>query len=139
MGTVEFLSQAYHIDLRIQSKLDQLESLNSLAAKATATFGNEPVSGTRDVHRREAVICKIIALQAEINADIDNLVDTKRELRAVIESVKNVDYRTVLELRYLNFRKWEQIAVQMGYTNRNVHYLHDRAIEYLEKNSMQQS
>ena len=67
MGTVEFLSQAYHIDLRINSKLEQLESLNSLAVKATTTFGNEPVSGSRDVHRREAVICKIIDLQNEIN------------------------------------------------------------------------
>lgn len=139
MSMTDYLSEAFHIDLRIEAKLQQVEVLRSLAAKATTTYGVEPVSGTRDVHRREEIICKIIALQAEINADIDNLVDTKRELRAVIESVKNVDYRTVLELRYLNFRKWEQIAVQMGYTNRNVHYLHDRAIEYLEKNSMQQS
>ncbi len=135
MGTVEFLSQAYHIDLRINSKLEQLESLNSLAAKATAAFGNEPVSGSRDVHRREAVICKIVDLQNEINDDIDCLVDTKRKVREMIESVPNVDYRIVLELRYLNFRKWEEIAVSMGYALRSVHYIHDKAIEYLKAKS----
>ena len=134
MGTVEFLSQAYHIDLRINSKLEQLESLNSLAAKATTTFGNEPVSGSRDVHRREAVICKIIDLQNEINDDIDRLVDIKREVHRVKESVPGVDLRTVLELRYLNFQKWEQIAVSMHYALRTVHYIHDKAIEYLEEN-----
>ena len=132
MGAVELLKQAYYIDVRIDNKLEQLEALNALATKATTTFGNEPVSGTRDVHKREETICKIVDLQNEINADIDNLVDMKRELRKTIESIPNVDYRTVLELRYLNFRKWEEIAVTMGYRLRNVHYIHDKAIEYLE-------
>ena len=132
MGTVEFLSQAYHIDLRINSKLEQLESLNSLAAKATAAFGNEPVSGSRDVHRREAVICKIVDLQNEINADIDRLVDIKREVREMIESVPSVEGRTILEMRYINYKKWEEIAVSMHYVLRNVRYIHDKAIEYLE-------
>ena len=131
MGAVELLKQAYYIDVRIDNKLEQMETLNALATKATTTFGNEPVSGTRDVHKREETICKIVDLQNEINADIDNLVDLKRELRKTIESIPNVDYRTVLELRYLNFRKWEEIAVTMGYRLRNVHYIHDKAIEYL--------
>ena len=132
MGAVELLKQAYYIDVRIDNKLEQMETLNALATKATTTFGNEPVSGTRDVHKREETICKIVDLQNEINADIDNLVDLKRELRKAIESIPNVDYRTVLELRYLNFRKWEEIAVTMGYRLRNVHYIHDKAIEYLD-------
>ena len=132
MGTVELLKQAYYIDVRIDNKLEQMEALNALATKATTTFGNEPVSGTRDVHKREETICKIVDLQNEINADIDNLVDLKRELRKTIESIPNVDCRTVLELRYLNFRKWEEIAVTMGYRLRNVHYIHDKAIEYLD-------
>lgn len=132
MGTVELLKQAYYIDVRIDNKLEQMEALNALATKATTTFGNEPVSGTRDVHKREETICKIVDLQNEINADIDSLVDLKRELRKTIESIPNVDYRTVLELRYLNFRKWEEIAVTMGYRLRNVHYIHDKAIEYLD-------
>lgn len=133
MGAVELLKQAYYIDVRIDNKLEQMEALNALATKATTTFGNEPVSGTRDVHKREETICKIVDLQNEINADIDSLVDLKRELRKTIESIPNVDYRTVLELRYLNFRKWEEIAVTMGYRLRNVHYIHDKAIEYLDE------
>lgn len=135
MSAIDFLSQAYFIDLRINSKLEQLESLKALATKATSTLRSEVVSGTRDVHKREEIICKIVDLQNEINADIDSLVDLKRELRETIESIPVVDYRTVLELRYLNFRKWEEIAVSMGYRLRNVHYIHDRAIAYLDENN----
>ena len=133
MDAREYLSQAYHIDLRIKSKLLQLESLNSLATKATATFSQIPPGGTRNVHRTENIICKIVDLEIEINADIDRLIDMKRELREMIESVQKVEYRTVLELRYLNYRKWEEIAVAMGYRLRNVHYIHDKAIEYLDR------
>ena len=134
MDAVAFLSQGYHIDLRIQNKLDQLESLNSLATKATTAYGNEPVSGSRDVHRREAVICKIVDLQNEINADIDRLVDIKRDVRKMIETVPFTDGRTILEMRYINYRKWEEIAVSMHFVLRNVYYIHDKAIRYLEEN-----
>ncbi len=133
MDTVEFLLQAYHIDLRINNKLEQLESLNALATKATTTYGSEPVSGSRDVHRIEAVICKIMDLQNEINADIDRLVDIKQEVREMIESVPSVEGRTILEMRYISCRKWEEIAYSMHYALRSVHYIHDKAIEYLEE------
>ena len=133
MGAVELLKQAYYIDVRIDNKLEQMEALNALATKATTTFGNEPVSGTRDVHKREETICKIVDLQNEINADIDNLVDMKRELRKTIESIPNVDYRTVLELRYLNYMKWHQIAESMDRGIRAVHYIHAKAIAFLEE------
>lgn len=133
MTNKERLNQAYHLDLRIESKLQQVESLRALAAKATTTYGAEPVSGTRDVHKREEIICKIVDLQAEINSDIDSLVDLKRELREMIEAVPNVSYRTILELRYLNFRTWEEIAVAMGYTLRNLRYMRDKAIESLDE------
>ena len=41
MGAVELLKQAYYIDVRIDNKLEQMETLNALATKATTTFGNE--------------------------------------------------------------------------------------------------
>lgn len=73
-------------------------------------------------------VCKIIDLQDEINRDIDHLVDLKRELVGVIHNVEDVECRLLLELRYLCFKSWEDIAVQMGYTTRNIHYLHKQAL-----------
>ena len=97
MSVLEVLSQAHLLDLRIRIRLEQLDSLNSLAVKATTTYGNEPVSGTRDIHKREDIICKIVDLQNEINAEIDRLVDMKREIKIMIEAVPFVDGRTILE------------------------------------------
>jgi hypothetical protein len=39
MTAKEFLSQAYRIDLQINSKLEQLRSLRELSTKATSSAG----------------------------------------------------------------------------------------------------
>lgn len=45
MTIKEYLSQAYRIDQRINSKLEQVQSLRELAEKATSTLSDTPYSG----------------------------------------------------------------------------------------------
>ena len=132
-NTVVFLSQARHIDVQINNKLEELSYLKALAEKVTTTYQSDMVDGSRDVHRREEIICKIITLQNEINADIDQLVDLKIAIRKTIESLPDVEDRTVLNLRYVRLLKWQEVADTMGYSLRRVHNFHDRAIAFLEE------
>ena len=111
----EYLSQAFRIDQRIQSKMEQVASLNDLATRATATYSDMPGSETRNLHRMEDAILSIIELEAEINGDICKLVQMKKDIVHKIKAVQNTEYQTLLELRYLCFKSWEQIAVDMGY------------------------
>ena len=129
----EYLGQAYRIDQRINSKIEQVSALNNMATKATSTISDMPGSATRNIHRMEDVIVKIIDLQNEINADIDELVDFKAEVMSVIKSIDKLEYQTLLELRYLCFKPWEQIAIELGYSINNVFKMHRKAIELLEK------
>ena len=129
MTKKEYLGQAYRIDQRINSKIEQSASLRILAAKATSTLNSEPVSGTRNVHRMEDVICRIADLVMEINQDIDALVDFKQEMMSVIKAVSNPEYQTLLELRYLCFKTWEQIAVAMDYSIQHIYRLREKAYD----------
>ena len=131
-NAVGFLSQARHIDVQINSKLEELYSLKAMAEKVTTTYQSDMVDGSRDVHKREGIICKIIDLQNEINSDIDQLVDLKIAIRQIIESIPDMEGRTVLNLRYVRLLKWQEVADTMGYSLRRVHNFHDRAIQYLE-------
>ena len=128
MTVKEYLGQAYRLDQRINSKLEQVLSLRELTTKATATMSDMPGGGSRNVYKMQDIIGKIVDLEDEINADIDRLVDLKREMVAVIKAVENPEYQTLLELRYLCFKTWEQIAVYMGYESRYLHKLHQRAL-----------
>ena len=129
MTARDYLSQAYRLDQRINSKLEQVESLNDLATKVSSTLTGMPKNPNRTTSTMADTVTKIIALQAEINNDIDRLVDLKREMVAVIKAVANTERQTLLELRYLCFKTWEQIAVEMDYTVRNVHLLHKEALK----------
>ena len=132
MTAKEYLSQAYRLDQRIDAKIEQVMSLRNLAAKATSTLSDVAPSGTRNVHRMEDIIMRIFDLENEINADIDALVALKREIVSTIKSVPNLEYQILLELRYLCFKPWEQIAVEMGYGIDNVFRLHQKALKDLE-------
>ena len=128
MTAKEYLQQALRLDERINSKISQLESLRELATKCTSTITGMPRNPSPSQSPMADAVCKIIDLQDEINRDIDHLVNLKRELVGVIHNVEDVECRLLLELRYLCFKSWEDIAVQMGYTTRNIHYLHKQAL-----------
>ena len=132
MTAKDYLSQAYRIDQRINSKLEQVQSLRELATKASATLTDSPVSGSRSVHSMSDIIDKMIDLENEINADIDRLVDLKREIVMIIKRVANPEFQTLLELRYLCFKSWEHIAVTMNYNSRHVFKLHDAALQKVD-------
>lgn len=129
MTVREQLGLAYRIDQRINAKMEQVANLHELAVKATATLSNTPRSASRNVHSTESIITKIVDLEDELNRDIDTLVDIKCNIMRAIKRVNNPEYQTILEQRYLCYRTWEQIAVNLGYDLRYLHKLHIRALE----------
>ncbi len=97
MTAKEYLNQAYWLDRRINSKLEQLSALRDMATKTTSIMSDDVVSRTRNVHSMQDVIAKIIDMQAEVNADIDRLVDLKRDIMQVVKAVDNPELQTLLE------------------------------------------
>lgn len=128
MTVKEYLGQAYRLDQRINSKLEQVASLNDLANKVTTTLTGMPKNPNRATSTMADAVTKIVDLQAEINRDIDRLVDLKREIVAIIKTVDNTEYQTLLEKRYLCFETWEQIAVDMDYSIQHIYRIRDKAL-----------
>ena len=129
MTAKEYLSQAFHIDQRISSKLSQVMRLREAATNCTATLSDMPRPDSPSRQQMTDTICKIVDLEREINEDIDRLVDLKAEARRTINAVSDPDQQLILELRYLCFKSWEQIAVDMGYELRWLYRLHHRALD----------
>ncbi len=97
----EYLSQARYLDARINTKIKQLEALNTLATSATSVLTGMPHSPNKATSKMADIVDKIVDLQAEINRDIDALVDLKGEMRSKLEMVPAEDYKAILEMRYL--------------------------------------
>ena len=132
MTARQYLSQAYRLDQRINSKLTQLSLLRGNAVNITAKLNEVTVQASHDNTKMESTILKIVEQEREIDDEIDRLVDLKTEVRRVIENVENIDCRLLLELRYLCFRSWEEIAVEMDYSMDNVFRIHRKALDMVE-------
>ena len=76
----------------------------------------------------DGIIAKMVDLEDDINADIDQLVDLKTEIVTIIKAVDDPEYQTLLELRYLCFKRWEEIAVELGYSSQYMFRVHNRAL-----------
>jgi len=132
MTAKEYLGQAYRLDQRINSKLEQLESLNELAMKVTSTLTGMPRNPNRNTSMIADGVAKIVDLQAEINRDIDLLIDLKCDMVRIIKSVDNAKYQSLLELRYLWFKSWEQIAYDLNYSVSWVLKIHHKALRAVD-------
>ncbi|WP_231276906.1 DUF1492 domain-containing protein [Clostridium botulinum] len=130
----EYLSQAVWLDKRIDSKLEQLESLKSLAMKVNTDITQERVSGgPNSKSPMENVMVKVIDLEYEINKDIDKLVDLKKEIIETINKLSDLNYQLLLEMRYINGKCWDDVATSMGYDRSWILRLHGRALKEIEK------
>ena len=136
MTAKEYLSQARYLDARINTKIKQLEALNTLATSATSVLTGMPHSPNKATSKMADIVYKIVDLQAEINRDIDALVDLKGEMRSKLEMVPAEDYKAILEMRYLCFMSWEQIASNLGLSVPYTYKLHDRALKGFESRAI---
>jgi len=76
----------------------------------------------------EHAVIKIMEEEQELNAEIDRLVDLKREIRDVIAEVQDLNLRLILEKRHLCFESWPQIGDEMGHTERWAQVKHKMAL-----------
>ena len=128
----KYLSQAFGLNQRIESKLGQIEELHDLATKATVTYSDMPRNPNKGHSRLEDAVIKIIELENEINKDMVELVELKKDIIRRIKAVESTELQTVLELRYLSYMRWEEIAIELGYGIDNVFRLHRNALDEIK-------
>lgn len=129
MTAKEYLLQARYLDNRIASKREQIQNLNDLATKCTSTWSDMPRSQNTGRSRMADCVMKIIDLEEQISKEMVRLVDLKREISETIESLENIEYKILLEKRYLCCKSWEVIADDMGYSIRQIHRMHGDALK----------
>lgn len=75
----------------------------------------------------------MVDLSIEINEEIERFMDLKTEIKATIEKVDDINCQLLLEMRYLNRKNWEEIALALGYDRSTVFRIHGKAIKEIKK------
>jgi DNA-directed RNA polymerase specialized sigma subunit len=134
MNAKQFLRRAYKLNVRIDSKLEQLEHWKSLAFKITSVLKADFVdNGSRPKSTMENAVVKIVVAENELNDAIERFINIKKDINETLDLMDNENERILLELRYLCFNSWEEIAVKMNICVSYTFELHKNALKSLNK------
>lgn len=129
-----FLNQGYHAKARIRAKEERIENWRQIAESITAQIRPGSAGSSLPSKKVEDCACNIVDLQNEIKEEIAALIQAEREVGKFIqEAPLDETSRFIMELRYLNYKKWEEIAVELNYAYRWIMRRHKRAIAVLEE------
>jgi len=128
MTTKEYLSQAWYLDKRIRTKERQLDWLRSHAVYVTPTISETPKPPSAHRSAVEEAVIRIVDLETEISNGITQLLQQKKEIAQAIRRINSIECETLLEMRYLTFMSWEDIASQLNYSNDYIYHLHRKAL-----------
>jgi DNA-directed RNA polymerase specialized sigma subunit len=133
MTPKEYLRQAYRLDQRINSDIEEVGRLRSMAASVSSPALTERVQTS---HSGDAPfvrsIEKIIELEHKIDKEIDLYVDLKNQIRSVIAKVENTDEQMVLRYRYVHNYTWEKIGNVLNADARTVRRWHGDALQHVK-------
>ena len=139
MNAKEYLRQAYRLDQRINSNIEELSMLREMATSVSSPSIGERIQTSRPAEAPFVrSLEKIMLLEEKINKEIDLLVSLKEQMRDVISVVEDTDERMVLRYRYIHNLTWEQIGLELNADARTIRRWHGTALTHvrLPKNAI---
>lgn len=135
----EYLRQVFRIEKQVGNLITERKNILTLLEKCTSTTAgyesNGTTSGTHANNAENNIVNYTSALQdyeSKLRTQITEMLIATEKLKQIIENVPNYEHRQILYKRYICFQKWEQIAVDMNWSIRQVYKLHGRALENIE-------
>ena len=124
----EYFSQIRKTD-RLINRLDStIATLRSSLTSTGSQLKQDKVQTSGPKNTLEETICKIDELERTINARIDELVTMKKEAFSMISKVPDLDQQNVLVGRYIQLKKWEDLAAEFEYTTQWLFEIHGKAL-----------
>ena len=131
MNAKEFLRQIKKLDRLIENKLIEIQRWKDIANNTTANLSGERVQSSGNPQKIADAIGRYIDLEREINQDIDNLVDAKKDVIGVIEQLNATEY-DVMHKIYVQHLTLEDVADSYDRTYSWVTTIHGRALKHVQ-------
>ena len=114
----------------IREKQEHIDELRAALTSTSAPLGEKVQSSPTD--RLSNLMCKIIMLENELDAMVDEYADLKQMVTGEIFSLDNEEWQDVLYSHYVQFQSWGEIAERKGSTVKAVIQKKKRAMKRLK-------
>lgn len=126
------LRSAQTLSKLLEADIAELQNMRDYAEKITPAYSLAP-GGNSTGQRIENDTAKIVDLENTIKSDQERLKKAIEEVKQLIGLVDDPLLSRILYKRYLQYKKWEQIAVDLNYTYRRVLQLHGIGLNEIMK------
>lgn len=133
MTAKEYLNQAYYLDRKIKLDIIKLNALKSSVCCRGISYESDGSKRVPSGNSVENALLKIAEYEEKINAEIDKLCEVKEKTATAIELLPDTTQQEVLLLRYLAFKKWDEIAEEMNYSTQWVFSIHSKGLKEISK------
>ena len=132
MTAREYLEQIGKIEKLIKNKLIEKEQWYAIATNTVPQSYGEKVQTTGNPQKMAHAVERLVIIDDEINAEIDRLVDTKKEIISVIEQLGTEEY-DLLHTIYVQFYTLKEAAYKCCISYTNATTMHGRALKNVQK------
>lgn len=129
-----YLNQVYRLHSRLRREQDKLADIRSTVEYRSPAFDGSGGHGGSD--KVGVAVANIMEREQRVSDLSAAYTEKYKEVERVIGGLGDDTLEEVLELRYLRFLKWDEIAAQMSYTERHITRLHGIALKILQKMSV---
>ena len=132
MNAKEYLIQVVRLDTIITNKLIEKQQWMDIALGITANIGGDRVQSSGAKSKMAEAVEKCVDMESEINALIERLIETKKDVVATIEQVDSPTEYDVLHKRYIQKMALQEIADCYGKEYGWVTTTHGRALKSVQ-------
>lgn len=128
----EILSEYFYLCVRTNNKKNDVNEIRDCLENISPHITDMPRNGRNSPDIMGDLIGELIEKEKLYIRQYIKANNAKEKLEIAINDVKDIRYRTVLFGRYIERKKWEQIAVDMNYYIRHIHRLHEEALTVIK-------
>ena len=136
MNAREYLEQLQKMDIAINQNIAWLYELKNIRKELKGVNYTSQKVKTSKSNRAdfEKTLLIIMDMEQNINDSIDKFVDQKNEIIKQIQSLDNHKYVQVLYKKYVEYKRLEEIAIEMYYSYQYIKEIHKKALQEFKKN-----
>ena len=128
----EYWDQAQRLRRRIDRKIHEIRVLRQRAEGMNGSGINDmPRTVSPDRSKMEGTVFRIMALEQEIQETQREYDALLADMEARIKAVDDADCCDLLSKLYLEFKSWNMIAADFGYSVQHIYRLRDKAVQKL--------
>ena len=125
----QYLNRVRRIDKEIAALLRLVQSTRESLESITQNYNSDGAQSTKNPHKFD----RLVELESLVDAKIDEQIAMKSEILQTIMKLPDRRHRLILMEYYIEMKTFEQVAVDIHYSWRQIMNIHGHALKAIQE------